>query len=170
MWRLFRSSAAGNMSEPAKRLTSITRAKTDFDADAAMSDFRKGIENAGAIVSFLGQVSAESDDNPVTALFLDHMPQATRASIEKIADAAEARWPLLKASIIHRVGTVNCGQPIVFMACAARHRRDAFEAADYLMDFLKSDVLLWKKEMRADGAAWIEPRAQDYDDKKRWDT
>ena len=89
------------------RLTSISLAETDFDADAAARTFRTGVEDAGAIVSFLGQVSAESSDNPVTALHLDHMPEATLASIEKIADAAEARWPLLKASIIHRVGTVK---------------------------------------------------------------
>lgn len=152
------------------KLTEIKLAETAFDADKAAADFRKGVEDAGAIVSFLGQVSAEKESNPVQALYLDHMPTATLASIEKIAAAAEARWPLLKASIIHRVGEVATGQPIVFVACAARHRRDAFEAADYLMDFLKSDVLLWKKEIRADDESWIEPRAQDYDDKRRWDT
>ena len=152
------------------RLTHIELAESDFDADKAAADFRKGVETAGAIVTFLGQVSAEDEANPVLALYLDHMPKATLASIEKIADKAEARWPLLKASIIHRVGEVATGKPIVFVACAARHRRDAFEAADYLMDFLKSDVLLWKKESRAEGESWIEPRAQDYDDKGRWDT
>jgi len=152
------------------RLTHIELAESDFDADKAAADFRKGVEDAGAIVTFLGQVSAEEDTNPVRALYLDHMPKATLASIEKIADAAEARWPLLKARIIHRIGEVATGKPIVFVACAARHRRDAFEAADYLMDFLKSDVLLWKKESRAEGESWIEPRAQDYDDKERWDT
>lgn len=151
------------------RLTDIILADAPFDADAAAAAFRKGLETAGAIVSFLGQVSAEETDNPVTALFLDHMPGATQTSIEKIAAQAEARWPLLKAQIIHRVGTVETGQPIVYVACAARHRRDAFEAADYLMDFLKSDVLLWKKEIRTEGENWIEPRGQDYDDKNRWD-
>ena len=151
------------------RLTHIELAESDFDADKAAADFRKGVETAGAIVTFLGQVSAEEDANPVRALYLDHMPKATLASIERIAEAAEARWPLLKASIIHRVGAVATGAPIVFVACAARHRRNAFEAADYLMDFLKSDVLLWKKEIRAEGEDWIEPRAQDYDDKERWD-
>ena len=152
------------------RLTHIELAESDFDADMAAADFRKGVETAGAIVTFLGQVSAEDEANPVRALYLDHMPKATLASIERIADKAEARWPLLKASIIHRVGEVATGKPIVFIACAARHRRDAFEAADYLMDFLKSDVLLWKKESRAEGESWIEPRDQDYDDKGRWDT
>ena len=151
------------------KIISVTLADAPFDADKAAAEFRQGVETAGAIVSFLGQVSAEADDNPVSALFLDHMPQATLASIEKIAAAAEKHWPLIKGQIIHRVGEVNTGQPIVFVACAARHRRDAFEAADYLMDFLKSDVLLWKKEMRADSESWIEPRAQDYDDKQRWD-
>lgn len=150
-------------------ITDITLAETPFDADKAAAEFRHGAETAGAIVSFLGQVSDESQDGPVTALFLDHMPSATRISIEKIATAAEARWPLLKATIIHRVGEVKTGEPIVFVACAARHRRDAFEAADFLMDFLKSDVLLWKKEIRTDGESWIEPRAQDYDDKQRWE-
>ena len=150
-------------------LTQIELAESDFDADQAAADFRKGMEDAGAIVTFLGQVSAEEEANPVRALYLDHMPKATLASIEKIATEAETRWPLLKARIVHRVGAVATGRPIVFVACAARHRRDAFEAADYLMDFLKSDVLLWKKEIRADGESWIEPRAQDYDDKQRWD-
>lgn len=149
-------------------VTDISLPDTAFDADAAAKGFRRGVEAAGAIVTFLGQVSAENRDNPVTSLFLDHMPKATHASISKIAEAAEARWPLLKAQIIHRVGEVKTGQPIVFVACAARHRRDAFEAADYLMDYLKSDVLLWKKEIRADGETWVEPRTQDYDDKKRW--
>lgn len=150
------------------RLTHIELAESDFDADKAAAAFRRGVETAGAIVTFLGQVSAEEEDNPVQALYLDHMPKATLASIKKIADAAEMRWPLLKATIIHRVGKVATGAPIVFVACAARHRRDAFEAADYLMDFLKSDVLLWKKETRVEGETWIEPRAQDYDDKERW--
>lgn len=151
------------------RVTDICLAESDFDADDAAAAFRQGVEDAGAIVSFLGQVSGEDAAHPVEALFLDHMPQASLASIEKIADAAEARWPLIKAQIIHRVGKVVKGRPIVFVACAARHRRDAFEATDYLMDFLKSDVLLWKKELRADGEAWIEPRKQDYDDKSRWE-
>ena len=152
------------------RCTSIDLLDQAFDADAAAAAFRQSVSHAGAVVTFLGQVSAEDEKDPVTALFLDHMPQATLASIEKIADAAEARWPLIKARIIHRTGTVLCGQPIVFVGCAARHRRDAFEAADYLMDFLKSDVLLWKKELRGDRADWIEPRPEDYDDKKRWDS
>ncbi|MGC6535655.1 MAG: molybdenum cofactor biosynthesis protein MoaE [Parvibaculales bacterium] len=142
----------------------------DFDADAALAAFRAGVESAGAIVSFLGQVSREDAANPVEALYLDHMPQATHNSIAQVATRAAARWPLLKLTIIHRVGEVKVGHPIVLVACAARHRRDAFEAADYLMDFLKSDVLLWKKEIRADGESWIEPRAQDYDDKERWDS
>lgn len=150
-------------------VTHIELAETAFDADAAAAAFRRGVEDAGAIVSFLGQVSAEAADNPVVALFLDHMPTATMGSIEKIAARAEARWPLLKACIIHRVGEVKTGQPIVFVACAARHRRDAFEAADFLMDFLKSDVLLWKKEIRADGESWIEPHAHDYKDRERWE-
>lgn len=149
-------------------MIAVSLAEAAFDADKAAAEFRRGVETAGAVVTFLGQVSAEDGDNPVSALFLDHMPNATLASIEKIAVAAAERWPLIKGQIIHRVGEVSTGQPIVFVAVAARHRRDAFEAADYLMDFLKSDVLLWKKEMRADGESWIEPRTQDYDDKKRW--
>lgn len=151
------------------QITDIHLAEDAFDVDAAATAFRQAAPTAGAIVSFVGQVSPEQQDDPVQALFLDHMPQATRASIEKIAAAAEARWPLKKSTIIHRVGRVETGQPIVFVACAARHRRDAFEAADYLMDYLKSDVLLWKKEIRANSADWIEPRPQDMTDKQRWE-
>lgn len=151
------------------RLTDIELIDVPFDADQANAEFRNGVETAGAIVSFIGQVSAEANENPVQALYLDYMPRATYASIEKIAIAAESRWPLLKAKIIHRIGKVEIGQPIVFVACATRHRRDAFEAADFLMDFLKSDVLLWKKEIRAKDEKWIEPRDADYHDRKRWE-
>ena len=154
----------------AARRTIIELSERPFNADAIAAAFRQGSEEAGAIVTFLGQVSRDDDTDPVISLHLAHMPDATLASIERIADAAEARWPLLKACIIHRVGTVLRGEPIVFVGCAARHRRDAFEAADYLMDFLKSDVLLWKKEIRDDRADWIEPRPEDYDDKKRWES
>ena len=148
--------------------THIALPAEDFDVDAALSTFRADVESAGAIVSFLGQVSREDVDNPVEALYLDHMANATLNSIAEVASRAAARWPLLKLTIIHRVGEVKVGRPIVLLACAARHRRDAFEAAEYLMDFLKSDVLMWKKEIRATGANWIEPRAEDYDDKERW--
>lgn len=150
-------------------MINVALADAAFDADAAAAEFREKHKTAGAIVSFLGQVSAEEDDNPVQSLFLDHAPVATLASIEKIALSAAERWPLLGGQITHRVGEVKTGQPIVFVACAARHRRDAFEAADFIMDFLKSDVLLWKKEIRANDTRWIEPRAQDYDDKMRWE-
>ena len=151
------------------QLTDIQLSETGFDADTALAEFRQSVSDAGAVVSFVGQVSPEAADDPVQALFLDHVPEASLASIKAMADKAEARWRLIKALIIHRVGLVATGQPIVVVACAARHRRDAFEAADYFMDFLKSDVLLWKKEIRASGETWIEPRAQDFADKDRWE-
>jgi molybdopterin synthase catalytic subunit len=148
----------------------VRLADTPFDVDAAAAAFRQSVPSAGAVASFIGQVSPESGDNPVEALFLDHMPEASLASIKKIASAAEARWPLLKLMIIHRVGRVETGQPIVFVACASRHRRESFEAVEFVMDFLKSDVLLWKKEIRATSQTWIEPKTQDFADKQRWET
>ena len=122
---------------------------------------------AGAIASFTGLV--RSDDGAVSSLWLDHHPTLTVRAIDDIADAARARFDLLTVHITHRVGDVAPGAPIVFVAAAARHRRAAFEAVDYMMDRLKTDAPLWKREQRGDGAVWIEARAGDHADRARWE-
>ena len=123
----------------------------------------------GAVVSFVGLARpADAAGEEVTGLFLDSYPGMTEKSLEAIAADALARFAISAVHIVHRSGAVAPGAPIVFAAAAARHRRAAFEAADYLMDRLKTDAAFWKKEQKLDGPAWIEPSEADRADRARW--
>lgn len=139
--------------------------KESFDPEAEHKAFRNTVGGAGAIVAFTGLVRGEGKD---LALTLSHYEGFTESQILEIAKTAETRWPLTGWRILHRVGVMKAEEPIVFVATASRHRRDAFEAADFLMDYLKSEAAFWKSESAAGQRRWIEPRAQDIDDKKRW--
>lgn len=140
-----------------------------FDPGRELSAFEKTAGDAGAVVSFLGRVRGEETETAVTALHLEHYPGVTERMLGELEDEARERWEIAEPLIIHRVGDMTQGEPIVFVCVSARHRRDAFEAADFLMDYLKTKALFWKKEITSDGEQWIEPRAQDYKDAARWD-
>lgn len=144
---------------------SVTILDQPFDPEAALATFRRAHSDAGAISSFTGCVR---DDGGTQALTLSHYPGFTEAQIQTVLDHAHTRWALIGATIIHRVGEMRPTEPIVFVATAAAHRRAAFEACDYLMDRLKSDAPFWKSETRDGQTNWIEPRAQDARDLKRW--
>lgn len=121
------------------------------------------------MVSFVGLARARSADGaPVSRLFLDHHPRLTQRSLEEIGQTAAKRFDVAAIRIVHRCGEVGAGEPIVFVAAAAVHRRPAFEAADYLMDRLKTDAVFWKREDGVDGSRWIEPTAADREDRARW--
>jgi len=137
-----------------------------FDPEAEHKAFRGEVGGAGAIVAFTGLVRGEGEGLTLT---LSHYPDFTENQILEIAKQAETRWPLAGWRILHRVGAMTADEPIVFVATASRHRRDAFEAADFLMDFLKSEAAFWKSESVDGKERWIEPRAQDITDKKRWE-
>lgn len=139
-----------------------------FSPEEAAARFRERAEGAGAIVHFIGLVRDSAGDEAVRGLFLQHAPELTLRTIEALGLEAARRWDLGHVDIIHRIGEVGPREPIVFVATAAAHRRAAFEAADFLMDHLKSEAPFWKKERRAGGDVWIEPRAADYVDKARW--
>ena len=131
--------------------------------------FIAGLEGDGAVVSFVGLARpADAAGETVTGLFLDAYPGMTEKSLAAIAADAQARFAIGAVRIVHRSGEVAPGEAIVFAAAAAPHRRAAFEAADYLMDRLKTDAAFWKREQRVDGAAWIEPSEQDRADRARW--
>ena len=136
-----------------------------FDPEAEHKAFRDTVGGTGAIVAFTGLVRGDGEDLTLT---LSHYPDFTESQILGIAKQAERRWPLAGWRILHRVGTMKAEEPIVFVATASRHRRDAFEAADFLMDYLKSEAAFWKSEKVDGKTRWIEPRSQDIDDKKRW--
>ncbi len=143
-----------------------------YDPEMFCGQFRTQLNlgaNAGAIVTFTGIARHERDsDDPVEKLLLQHYPGVTEQQIEAAAAKAGAQFQLSGVSIVHRVGVVRPGAPIVTVAAASAHRRSAFDATDYLMDYLKTAALFWKKEYRRSGARWIEPRGEDHLDAARW--
>lgn len=138
-----------------------------FEPGALLTQFCDGRSETGAVVSFTGLT--RSGDGEVSRLELEAYPGFTEAAIGRIAEAARTRFFLHDLLIVHRVGEIAPGEAIVFVATAAAHRREAFDAADHLMDYLKSRAPFWKKEHGPNGARWIEPTAQDLADAERWD-
>ena len=137
----------------------------DFDVADEIEALTDAGPDAGAVASFIGLVRG---DGGLVALTLEHYPGMTEREIGRIADEAAARWRLTGATIIHRVGRLTVGERIVLVAAAAAHRRDAFEACQFLMDYLKTRAPFWKQEERDGGAAWVEARASDDDAAERW--
>jgi len=138
-----------------------------FDPGALLSSFTENRSDAGAVVSFTGV--ARADAGPETRLELEAYPGFTEREIARIAEEATARFHLLDVLVLHRTGEMKPGEAIVFVAAAARHRREAFEGADFMMDYLKSRAPFWKKESGDQGSRWVEPTARDKDDAARWD-
>lgn len=145
----------------------ITLSEAPFDPGALLSTFSRNRAEVGAIATFTGIARAEAGGTHI--LELEAYPGFTEAEIGKIAEQARTRFGLDDLMIRHRVGKIAPGETIVFVATASAHRRAAFEACDFLMDYLKSRAPFWKKEHGPDGARWIEPRAEDYSDAARWD-
>jgi len=137
-----------------------------FEPGALLSEFVRDRRETGAVATFTGLARAENGST--TILELEAYPGFTEAEIAKIADRARERFGLHDLMIQHRVGKIGPGEPIVFVATAAGHRRAAFEACDFLMDYLKSRAPFWKKEHGPQGARWVEPTAEDHRDRDRW--
>lgn len=148
----------------------ITLVDHIFDPAEALSEFAKDCQGSGGLVSFTGLVRPTSTEGAVSSLYLQVYSPLTERGMEDAAKVARERWPLDGLRIIHRIGNMAPGEAIVFVATAARHRRDAFEATDFLMDYLKTEAIFWKKETHDNGSAWIEPRQQDHSDAERWAT
>jgi molybdopterin synthase catalytic subunit len=123
----------------------------------------------GAIVSFAGIARPGArGGEAVYRLVLEHHPALTLQSLEEIAVEAAARFDVSHVRVVHRSGDIAAGEAIVFAGAASRHRRDAFTAADYLMDRLKTEAVFWKREIGETGSEWIEPTEADYSDRERW--
>ena len=137
-----------------------------IDPAALLEAFVRTADGAGAIVSFTGVVRG---DEGVRELWLDHHPGLTEQSIADIDANTRTRFMLDALRIVHRIGGVGAGEPVVFVAAAARPRRAAFEAVDQAMDRLKTDAILWKRETGPGGPRWIEARPQDHADRARWE-
>ncbi|MCW1382581.1 molybdenum cofactor biosynthesis protein MoaE [Novosphingobium sp. KCTC 2891] len=136
-----------------------------FDPAAELAAFTAAHPESGGIVSFLGQVRLGGG---VEALELKHYAPLTLPGMAALADTIRQRWVLEGLLLLHRSGVMLPGDPIVLVAAAARHRRDAFQAADFAMDHLKSESWFWKREKTARGWRWIDPRPEDRRDLSRW--
>ena len=146
-------------------MNDVRLVESAFAPGDALAVFATAHPQAGGIASFVGLVRP---DDGVEALELSHYPPLTLSGMEALAQQASARWLLDGLLLHHRVGEMHPGEAIVLVAAAARHRRDAFEAADFAMDHLKSDAWFWKREKRGGAWHWIEPREQDRSDIARW--
>jgi molybdopterin synthase catalytic subunit len=133
-----------------------------FDPQAETATFGAGRDDAGALVSFVGLCRSETDGDDVKELRIDHYPGLTEKEIARLAEEVSQRFDCPDLLVVHRVGVIQPGEAIVLVAALATHRGNAFEAVRVLMDYLKTDAPLWKKESAATGARWIEPRAQDH--------
>jgi molybdopterin synthase catalytic subunit len=147
---------------------SVTLQSEPFEPGALLTAFSEGRVETGAVVSFTGLARAEQGGTEL--LELEAYPGLTDAEITRIAQAAAARFGLQDWLVVHRIGPIAPGEAIVFVATASAHRREAFEACDYLMDYLKSRAPFWKKSHGPDGARWIEPTDRDRTDVERWET
>lgn len=137
-----------------------------FDPGALLTAFTAERRETGAVATFTGLARAEAGQAQI--LELEAYPGFTEGQIGLIADEARTRFALHDLTVVHRVGRISPGEAIVFVATAASHRRAAFEACDFLMDYLKSRAPFWKKEHGPGGTRWIEPTAQDHADRERW--
>ncbi|MFM6829929.1 MAG: molybdenum cofactor biosynthesis protein MoaE [Novosphingobium sp.] len=146
-------------------MADVRLAESVLDPAAEIAAFNAAHPSAGGIVTFLGQVR---EGGGVEALELKHYGPMTLPGMTELARVTEQRWPLEGLLIVHRSGVMHPGDPIVLVAAAARHRRDAFAAADFAMDHLKSESWFWKRERTASGWRWIEPRHEDHEDLARW--
>ncbi len=141
----------------------------DFCLDAEWRGMRARLDRgAGAVAAFVGLVR-ELGDDPGSALELEHYPGMTEDSIERILVAAEQRWQLSESLVIHRVGRLQPAEQIVLVLCASPHRAEAFAACEFIMDFLKTDAVIWKKESGKEGSRWVTSTGQDRERAASWD-
>ena len=141
----------------------------DFSIGAEYEACRKRVEgDSGAIVTFTGLVRDTLNDDNVASLTLEHYPGMTEASVRSVVDKALKRWQLNDVVVIHRVGTLEPREQIVLVVVASSHRMAAFDAAEYIMDFLKTEAVFWKKEVRNSGVAWVKSTDMDYERRDNW--
>jgi molybdopterin synthase catalytic subunit len=147
---------------------SVRVQEADFDIATEIAAMRRGNLKIGAVASFVGVVRDINDGDAVAMMTLEHYPGMTEKSIEAIVDQARARWEVLDARVIHRVGTLKPADQIVLVAVASGHRGDAFAACEFIMDYLKTQAPFWKKEITPRGARWVDARASDDEAAGRW--
>jgi molybdopterin synthase catalytic subunit len=140
----------------------------DFDIAQEIARLSQGRTDIGAVVSFTGICRGSEGSEPIAALTLEHYPGMAEAEIRRHAEEALARWPLEGLTVIHRFGRITPGENIVLVVTASSHRQAAFEAAEFLMDYLKTNAPFWKQEESARGSSWVEAKSHDDAAAARW--
>jgi molybdopterin synthase catalytic subunit len=141
-----------------------------FDVAAETAALSRGRTDIGAVVAFSGICRDAEESERISALTLEHYPGMAEAEIARHVEEAEARWPLLGVRVVHRVGRIVPGETIVLVAVASKHRQAAFEAAEFLMDYLKASAPFWKKVEGAKGKLWVDAKDKDGTAAARWTT
>lgn len=147
---------------------SVRVQQAPFDPGVELNALHAANLGIGAVAGFVGYVRDFNDGHDVAGMLLEHAPGMTEKALQKIAEEAAARWPLLKLEILHRVGRLEPGEPIVFVGAASAHREAAFDGCRFVMDYLKTRAPFWKKEDTPAGARWVEGRCSDQLAAGRW--
>jgi molybdopterin synthase catalytic subunit len=146
----------------------ISLQREPFDAVAEAAALRRGRTDIGAIVTFTGICRGEENGAPIAALTLEHYPEMAQAEIARQVETAQARWSLLGLRVIHRFGRIEPGAEIVLVVTASSHRHDAFAAAEFLMDYLKTRAPFWKQVEQAGDKSWVAAKQSDESAAERW--
>jgi molybdopterin synthase catalytic subunit len=146
----------------------IALQREPFDAAAEVAALTRGRTDIGAVVTFTGICRGEENGAPITALTLEHYPEMAQAEIARQVEAAQGRWALLGVRIIHRFGHITPGEQIVLVATASLHRHDAFAAAEFLMDYLKTRAPFWKEVEQEGRRSWVAAKESDESAAARW--
>ena len=143
-----------------------------FDPWQLLVDYKKNqLQNdskIGASSIFLGTMRDFNDDEDIKSMELEHYPGMTEKEVSKIIDEADERWDIIAATVIHRIGHLAPGDEIVFVGVSSQHRSDAFQACEFIMDYLKTKATIWKKETIVEGERWLKARQSDIDVANRW--
>ncbi|SIO62017.1 molybdopterin synthase subunit MoaE [Bradyrhizobium erythrophlei] len=149
-------------------IATIRIQEADFDVGQEIAALTRDRTDIGAVVSFSGICRGSENGEPIAALTLEHYPGMAEAEIKRHADEALSRWPLTGLTVVHRVGRITPGENIVLVLTASQHRQAAFQAAEFLMDYLKANAPFWKREEGLKGSSWIEARGHDDAAAERW--
>ena len=139
-----------------------------FDAGLEIAALTEGRRDVGAVATFVGVVRDQNEGASVGGMTLEHYPGMTEKALEEICAEAASRWDLIDLRVVHRVGPMKPGEPIVLVAVSSAHRREAFAACEFVMDFLKTRAPFWKREDTPSGMRWVETRSSDEDAAARW--
>jgi molybdopterin synthase catalytic subunit len=146
----------------------VTIQQADFDLGAEVAALRDGDAEVGAVATFIGTVRDRNDGQPVRAMELEHYPGMTERAIESMIDQALQRFDIRDVRVVHRFGPLSPGDQIVLVAVTSSHRHEAFQACEFVMDYLKTQAPFWKKETTSDGARWVDARQADDAALARW--